>query len=52
MIYQSNGNSTYIVTNNHVIEGANEIEVRLHNDKSVKAKLVGTDVMTDLAVLK
>lgn len=52
VIYQSNGNSTYIVTNNHVIEGANEIEVRLHNDKSVKAKLVGTDVMTDLAVLK
>jgi len=52
VIYQSNGNSTYIVTNNHVIEGANEIEVRLHNDKSVKAKLIGTDVMTDLAVLK
>ena len=52
VIYQSNGNTTYIVTNNHVIEGANEIEVRLHNDKSVKAKLVGTDVMTDLAVLK
>lgn len=52
VIYQSNGNSTYIVTNNHVIEGANEIEIRLHNDKSVKAKLVGTDVMTDLAVLK
>ncbi|MCD8874189.1 trypsin-like peptidase domain-containing protein [Mammaliicoccus sciuri] len=52
VIYQSNGNSTYIVTNNHVIEGANEIEVRLHNDKLVKAKLVGTDVMTDLAVLK
>lgn len=52
VIYQSNGNNTYIVTNNHVIEGANEIEVRLHNDKSVKAKLVGTDVMTDLAVLK
>ncbi|WP_353462264.1 trypsin-like peptidase domain-containing protein [Mammaliicoccus sciuri] len=52
VIYQSNGNTTYIVTNNHVIEGANDIEVRLHNDKSVKAKLVGTDVMTDLAVLK
>lgn len=52
VIYQSNDNSSYIVTNNHVIEGANEIEVRLHNDKSVKAKLVGTDVMTDLAVLK
>lgn len=52
VIYQSDKNSAYIVTNNHVIEGANEIEVRLHNDKSVKAKLVGTDVMTDLAVLK
>ncbi|MEB7807191.1 trypsin-like peptidase domain-containing protein [Mammaliicoccus fleurettii] len=52
VIYQSSDNSSYIVTNNHVIEGANEIEVRLHNDKSVKAELVGTDVMTDLAVLK
>nr|WP_263312991.1 trypsin-like peptidase domain-containing protein [Mammaliicoccus sp. Marseille-Q6498] len=52
VIYQSDSNSAYIVTNNHVIEGASEIEVRLHNDKSVKAKLVGTDVMTDLAVLK
>ncbi|GGI40407.1 S1C family serine protease [Mammaliicoccus stepanovicii] len=52
VIYQSNSNGAYIVTNNHVIEGASEIEVQLHNDKSVKAKLVGTDVMTDLAVLK
>lgn len=52
VIYQSNNNGSYIVTNNHVIEGANEIEVRLHNDKAVDAKLVGTDVMTDLAVLK
>ncbi|WP_416361243.1 S1C family serine protease [Mammaliicoccus sp. Dog046] len=52
VIYQTDKNSTYIVTNNHVIEGASEIEVRLHNDKSVKAHLVGRDVMTDLAVLK
>ena len=52
VIYQVDKNSAYIVTNNHVIEGANEIEVRLHNDKAVKAKLVGKDVMTDLAVLK
>lgn len=52
VIYQVDNNSAYIVTNNHVIEGANEIEVRLHNDKAVKAKLVGKDVMTDLAVLK
>lgn len=42
----------YIVTNNHVVENANEIEVTLHNNKTYKAKLVGRDPDTDLAVLK
>lgn len=42
----------YIVTNNHVVENANEIEVTLHNNKSYKAKVVGRDPDTDLAVLK
>ncbi len=49
---QINNNSAYIVTNNHVIDGANEIRVQLHNKKRVKAKLVGKDAVTDIAVLK
>lgn len=42
----------YIVTNNHVIEDANNIEVVLENKKSFKAKLIGTDPNTDIALLK
>lgn len=42
----------YIVTNNHVIKGADEIKVILHDDTSLDAKLVGTDDKTDIAVLK
>lgn len=42
----------YIVTNNHVVEGASEIEVTMDNNKVFKAKLVGTDPVTDVAILK
>lgn len=42
----------YIVTNNHVIEGADEIEIEFFSGKRLKAKLVGTDPKTDIAVLK
>ncbi len=42
----------YIVTNNHVIENADEIEVTLHNNETLKAKVVGTDPSTDVAVLQ
>ncbi|MEZ4853817.1 Do family serine endopeptidase [Flavobacterium sp.] len=42
----------YIVTNNHVIDGANELEVTLNNNKSYKAKLIGTDSKMDIALLK
>jgi serine protease Do len=42
----------YIVTNNHVIDGANEIEVRMSDKRKLKAKLIGADPKTDLAVLK
>jgi serine protease Do len=41
-----------IVTNNHVINGAEEIEVTLHNNRTYKATLIGTDPSTDLAVIK
>ncbi len=42
----------FIVTNNHVIKDASEIEVTLSNNKTYKAKLIGTDVNTDVAVIK
>lgn len=42
----------YIVTNNHVIDGADDIEVTLHDNRNYKATLVGTDPTTDLALLK
>ena len=42
----------YIVTNNHVVEGADEITVTLSNRRSFKATLVGTDPSSDIAVLK
>ena len=42
----------YIVTNNHVIDGADQIEVTLANNKPYPATLVGTDPATDIALLK
>lgn len=49
IIISTNG---YVVTNNHVIEGASKIVVYLSNGEQKSATLVGTDVRTDLAVLK
>src|SRR5579884_2564233 len=42
----------YILTNNHVIDGANEVTVTLHDKREMKARVVGTDSHTDIAVLK
>lgn len=42
----------YIVTNNHVIENASEIEVILNDNSKYTAKIVGTDPSTDIAILK
>ena len=49
VILHSNG---YIVTNNHVVADADEIEVTLHDNRTFKAKVVGTDPSTDLALLQ
>jgi Do/DeqQ family serine protease len=42
----------YILTNNHVVEGADEIEVVLNDSRKVRGKVIGTDPETDLAILK
>ncbi len=42
----------YIVTNNHVIEGADEVEIEFYSGTRLKAEIVGTDPKTDIALLK
>ncbi|MTI47418.1 S1C family serine protease [Sporosalibacterium faouarense] len=49
IIYKSDG---YIITNQHVINGASEIEVILHDGRSFDARILGEDEKTDLAVIK
>src|SRR6056297_3560639 len=45
-------NKGHILTNNHVVEDASEVEVQLFNDKRFDAEVIGTDPLTDIAVLK
>ena len=49
MVLDPNG---YIVTNNHVVEGATQITVTLSDRREFPAKIVGTDPKTDLAIIK
>jgi serine protease Do len=49
VIISENG---YIVTNNHVVDQADDIEVTLHNNDTYKAKVIGTDPSTDVALLQ
>lgn len=42
----------YIVTNNHVIDGATELEVTLNDNRTYKANVIGTDPATDVALIK
>ncbi|SDH90365.1 serine protease Do [Alteribacillus persepolensis] len=52
VIYKVEGDSAFVVTNHHVIEGASQVEVSLSDERRVEAELVGSDVLTDLAVLR
>lgn len=49
VIYTEDG---YIITNNHVVEFADEYEITLHDNREFKARLVGRDPDTDMAVIK
>ncbi|GLF82846.1 S1C family serine protease [Bacillus safensis] len=52
VIFKKSGNKAYVLTNNHVIEGANKLTVSLHDGKTIEGKLVGADPLTDLAVVE
>ena len=51
VVYKIDGDKAYIVTNNHVIEGAERLEVSLESGEKTAAELVGKDALSDLAVL-
>jgi serine protease Do len=52
VIYKKVGNQAFVVTNHHVVEGAAKLEVTLANGTKLPAKLLGSDIWTDLAVLQ
>lgn len=52
VIYKKDGDSAYLVTNNHVIDGAEKLEIMLANGTKVVGELVGADTYSDLAVIK
>lgn len=52
VIYKRNGGYAYVITNHHVVEGADELEVVLFDDTTLKAELLGSDLFSDLAVLR
>lgn len=52
VIYDVTDKEAYIITNHHVIDGADKVSVSLHDGETVEAKLVGTDPLTDTAVIK
>lgn len=52
VIYRKEGNFAYLVTNNHVIEGAQQLEILLSNGTKAIGELIGSDVYSDLAVVR
>lgn len=50
-VYKKDDNSGYIITNNHVVEGADSVKVVLINGTEVDAKVLGTDAYSDIAVV-
>ncbi len=52
VIYKKENGKAFIVTNNHVVEGASTLEVTLADGTKTKAELLGSDIWTDLAVIQ
>jgi len=51
-VYKKDDKHGYIMTNNHVVDGASEIKVEFNNDEEVSAKVLGTDSYVDIAVVE
>ena len=52
VIYKKDGDDAYIVTNTHVIAGADQIDIQLASGEKVRGELVGSDTYSDIAVIK
>lgn len=52
VIYKIDGDSVYIVTNHHVVEQADAVEIILNDETNIEAEILGSDLFTDLAVLR
>ncbi|WP_068676169.1 S1C family serine protease [Oceanobacillus sp. Castelsardo] len=52
IIYKKEDGKAYVVTNQHVVDGAEQVEVVLNEEERVQAKVLGEDALTDLAVLE
>jgi serine protease Do len=52
IIYKKDGDTAYVVTNQHVVDNAEEVEIVLDEEERLPAEVLGTDPLTDLAVLK
>lgn len=50
--FEKQGNTAYIVTNNHVVQGGSEVKLVMSSGKHIQGTVVGTDEFTDLAVIK
>jgi len=51
VLVERRGNKVYVLTNNHVVEGADEIEINLHDGRTFTGELVGGDPLRDLALV-
>ena len=51
-VYKVNNNDAYILTNNHVIEGGNSVNVTFTNGNVINTEIIGADALSDIAVLK
>ncbi|QKY71175.1 S1C family serine protease [Lentibacillus sp. CBA3610] len=52
ILYKKEDGNAYVVTNQHVVADAQEVEVALNNDERIEAEVLGTDQLSDLAVLR
>ena len=52
VIYKVDGETAYVVTNHHVVDGAEALEIRLTDGTTVEGTLIGSDELSDLAVIK